>query len=120
MKNLISKIIFLLKFILNYIIFALTRLPTALILRNNKIIKTLKRFALFSFLSHKLYILSATFFFFFFYLSIIYTLFVCLFVCPIITYGPLDRFASNFDWETGDEFNEIKELKFEILNTPSC
>ena len=27
-------------------------------------------------------------------------LFVCLFGCPMITQGPLDRFASNFDWES--------------------
>ena len=25
---------------------------------------------------------------------------VCLFVCPIITLEPLDRFGSNFDWGT--------------------
>ena len=25
---------------------------------------------------------------------------VCLFVCPIITHKPLDRFASNFVWGT--------------------
>ena len=40
-------------------------------------------------------------------------LFACLFVCPIITQKPLDRFASNFDWGTrkthGNVLNLVKK-----------
>ncbi len=34
-------------------------------------------------------------------------IYVCLFVFPIITQEPLDRFASNLDWGT-----RLKERKF--------
>jgi len=30
---------------------------------------------------------------------------VCLFVCPIITQEPLNRFASNFDWGNSVDLN---------------
>jgi len=32
--------------------------------------------------------------------KVVISVFVCLFVCPIITEEPLNRFASNFNWRT--------------------
>ena len=34
-------------------------------------------------------------------------LFVCFLVCPIINHAPLDRFASNFDWETRERYGNV-------------
>ena len=40
---------------------------------------------------------------------------VCLFVCPIITHEPVDRFASNFDWGTRENHDNVLSL-VEILS----
>ena len=39
---------------------------------------------------------------------------LCLFVCPIITLEPLDRFVKNFDWETLETHGNVLglELRF--------
>ena len=34
-------------------------------------------------------------------------LFVFLFLCPIITHEPFDRFATNFDWELGTTMGTV-------------
>ena len=34
-------------------------------------------------------------------------LFVFLFLCPIITHEPFDRFAANFDWELGTTMGTV-------------
>ena len=41
---------------------------------------------------------------------------LCLFVCLIITHEPLDRFASNFDFENSGDPRKCSQLGFEILN----
>ena len=40
---------------------------------------------------------------------------VCLFVCPIITHEPLERFASNFDWGTRENPGWDSKFSWYIL-----
>ena len=37
-------------------------------------------------------------------------MFVCLFVCLIITHEPLDQFVSNFDWGTRENHGNVLNL----------
>ena len=38
-----------------------------------------------------------------------------LFVCPIINYDPLDRLASNLDWETWENYRNVLSLVLRFL-----
>ena len=43
------------------------------------------------------------------------SLFVCLFVFPIITQEPLDRFASNFDWGSPEAHGNVLSLVLRFI-----
>ena len=46
----------------------------------------------------------------------LWSLFVCLFFyCPIITQEPLHRFASNFDWGTGEPHGNVPSLVLVVI-----
>ena len=37
-------------------------------------------------------------------------MYVCMFVCPIISHEPLNGFASNFDWRTRENHGNVPSL----------